>query len=115
MKNFLLLLFVFSIGHVCSQKQLLSPAEKIYLDSYPESQFISVFVQGDTDVLQEFAKSNKLILKKGAGNYFRLSLTISQLLTLSEIPEIYAIDISISKGRVLNDSARVINNVEPIF
>ena len=72
-------------------------------------------MQGSKEVIERFADARSIVSKPAPKGYTRLTLTVGDLLDLADTPGIRYIDLSISQGMVLNDSTRVINNVEPIY
>lgn len=110
----LLYIFAFLIACSSSWAQNLSikyGAERILNNS---NQAFTVFVKGNKDQIKAYCDTHSIPVKQVNAGYFKLTIRPQQLIELNNIEGVNYIDYSFTKGRLLNDSSRVINNVEPI-
>ncbi len=83
-------------------------------NEFSEDEQVTVFVKGESQSLLQFCETHSCDISKGVAGYHKLRLSKTELRDLTEKNYVRHIDFTLSKGQPLNDSTRVINNVEPI-
>lgn len=108
-----LVIFALLISVCASQAQNLS-VKYSTKDISEDQQVFTVFVKGDFEQILAYCKSQSIPARQVNSGFIKLSVNHAQLSAINELDAITYIDYSFSQGRLLNDSSRVINNVEPI-
>ncbi len=83
-------------------------------EEFPEDQTSTVFIKAHEQALEEFCTNHSCLVKKGVAGYHKVRISKSDLRDLNGQTFVEHINFTLSKGQTLNDSTRVINNVEPI-